>query len=117
MAETFIYKIIDRDAWAKAEAAGTFTGAAIDLEGGYIHFSTAVQARETAKLHFAGQRNLVLVSVETAGLGDALKWEPSRGGQLFPHLYGALSMSAVARVDDLPLDDENNHIFPELGQP
>lgn len=116
MAETFIYKIIDRDDWAKAEAAGIFTGAAIDLEDGYIHFSTAMQARETARLHFAGQSNLVIVAIATSGLGDALKWEPSRGGQLFPHLYGALSMKAVARVDDLPLDGENNHIFPELEQ-
>ncbi len=89
-----------------------FNGASIDLEDGYIHFSTAEQAPETAALHFTKQSGLVLVTVSTLQLGEALKWEPSRGGALFPHLYGALEMSHVARVDDLPLGPDGTHQFP-----
>ncbi len=107
-----IYKIVGKDAWAAAETAGVFKGAAIDLEDGYIHFSTAEQASETAALHFTGQSRLVLVSVATSELGEALKWEPSRGGDLFPHLYGPLEMSHVARVDDLPVGPDGTHQFP-----
>ncbi len=107
-----IYKIIDKTAWAAAEAAGIFNGASIDLQDGYIHFSTAAQAPETAALHFTGQSGLVLVSVATAELGQALKWEPSRGGELFPHLYGALELSQVARVDELPVGPGGTHQFP-----
>lgn len=107
-----IYKIIDREAWAAAETAGIFNGASIDLKDGYIHCSTAEQAPETAALHFTAQRGLVLVSVATSELGEALKWEPSRGGDLFPHLYGPLQMSQVARVDDLPLGPDGTHQFP-----
>lgn len=107
-----IYKIIDKDLWVAAEAAGIFTGASIDLTDGFIHFSTAVQAPETAALHFAGQEGLLLVTVLTTGLGSALKWEASRGGDLFPHLYAPLTMSHVARVDDLPLGPDGTHQFP-----
>jgi len=109
-----IYKIVAKDEWAAAESAGTFKGAAIDLADGYIHFSTAGQARQTAALHFAGREGLLLVAVAVEPLGDALKWEPSRGGDLFPHLYGELSVKAATRVDELPLDDKGVHIFPPM---
>jgi uncharacterized protein (DUF952 family) len=85
-----LYKIVDASAWDAAVRAGTFVGAEIDLKDGYIHFSTGAQAAETARRHFAGRDGLLLVAVEAQALGDALKWEPSRGGDLFPHLYGAL---------------------------
>ncbi|MBL4864537.1 MAG: DUF952 domain-containing protein [Rhodobiaceae bacterium] len=114
MSVATIYKIVAKDEWAAVERAGVFKGASIDLADGYIHFSTADQARQTAALHFAGRGGLLLVAVATAPLGDALKWEPSRGGDLFPHLYGELSVKAVSRVDDLPLDDKGAHIFPPM---
>ncbi len=109
-----IYKICDRKLWASAEVSGSFDGAAVDHADGYIHFSTADQVRQTAALHFAGQSDLVLAAVETEALGDALKFEPSRGGDLFPHLYGPLPMSAVRWISPLPLDDTGNHSFPDL---
>lgn len=108
-----IYKIHPAENWRKAEAAGMFVGAPIDLKDGYIHFSTAAQARETAAKHFAGQDGLVLIAVEAEALGAALRWEPSRGGQLFPHLYGALPLSAVRWVRALPLAPDGRHRFPE----
>ena len=113
MSASEIYKIIDKDEWATAEAAGVFKGASIDLRDGYIHFSTAAQATETAALHFTEQEGLVLVSVSTKELGDALKWEASRGGDLFPHLYAPLEMRHVARVDDLPVGPDGKHVFPD----
>lgn len=111
-----IYKICPRPLWEDAKKAGRFGGAGIDLQDGYIHFSTADQARETAAKHFASQQELVIVAVSTARLGAALKWEPSRGGALFPHLYEPLSLEHVKWVAALPWNDaENQHIFPELG--
>ena len=107
-----IYKICPEALWQQAERAGVFKGAAIDLADGYIHFSTAAQAEETAAKHFAGQNGLVLVSVDAERLGESLKWEPSRGGALFPHLYGDLPLTAVMRVDPLPLGPDGVHIFP-----
>jgi uncharacterized protein (DUF952 family) len=107
-----IYKIIGKDAWAAAEAEGIFKGASIDLTDGYIHFSTAAQAPETAALHFTAQPGLVLVTVSSDGLGEALKWEASRGGDLFPHLYEPLAMTHVTRVDDLPVGPDGKHQFP-----
>ncbi|MDI6836821.1 MAG: DUF952 domain-containing protein [Rhizobiaceae bacterium] len=112
---TLIYKIVPRDLWQKAEADGIFTGAAIDLKDGYIHFSTDAQVRETARLHFAGVEGLLLVAVPVSALGDRLKFEPSRGGDLFPHLYGELPVSAIAWQKPLPLGPEGHHIFPELS--
>src|SRR5262249_38325833 len=94
--------------------AGEFTGAPVDLADGYIHFSTADQVEETAAKHFAGQRDLILVAVDADALGAALKWEPSRGGALFPHLYGKLSLTAVRWVKPLPLGPEGRHVFPSL---
>ncbi|WP_267425444.1 DUF952 domain-containing protein [Methylobacterium sp. GC_Met_2] len=107
-----IYKICPRDLWQEAEAAGRFEGAPIDRQDGFIHFSTAAQAAETAARHFAGQADLLLIAVDAEALGDALRHEPSRGGDLFPHLYGPLSLNAVKSVDALPLDAEGRHVFP-----
>jgi uncharacterized protein (DUF952 family) len=107
-----VYKISPRAAWRAAEAAGVFSGAPVDAADGFIHFSAAHQARETARKHFAGQADLVLVGVDADALGEALRWEPSRGGDLFPHLYGTLPMSAVASVTDLPLGADGLHVFP-----
>lgn len=111
-----IYKICDAAAWQAAERAGEFAGAPIDLADGYIHFSTADQVEETAAKHFAGQRDLVLVVVDANALGAPLKWEPSRGGALFPHLYGKLPLRAVRWTKPLPLDSERRHVFPELAR-
>ena len=112
---TLIYKICSEALWREAERVGVFAGAAIDLEDGYIHFSTAAQAPETAARHFAGQGDLVLVAIDAGALGDGLRWEPSRGGDLFPHLYGPLRLDAVRWVRPLPLGPDGRHVFPELG--
>ena len=109
---TPIYKICTAAEWCAARRAGTFGGSAVDRRDGFIHFSTAEQMAETAAKYFAGQRDLVLVSVDPAALGGRLKWEPSRGGALFPHLYGELYLAAVRRVDPLPLDESGRHVFP-----
>ncbi|WP_439572742.1 DUF952 domain-containing protein [Phreatobacter sp.] len=111
---TLIFKISSRAAWEEAKRAGRFAGAPVDLADGYIHFSTAAQVRETAAKHFAGQTDLVLVAVDPEALGPALKWEPSRGGALFPHLYADLPLAAVVQVHPLPLDAEGRHRFPDL---
>lgn len=100
---TRIYKIVPAGAWETARVAGRFSGSAVDLADGYIHFSTAAQAPETAARHFAGQEGLVVLEVEGDDLGGALVWEPSRGGDLFPHLYGDLPAAAVLRVLPAPL--------------
>ena len=109
-----IYKICDAAAWRVAEHAGEFAGAPVDLADGYIHFSAADQVLETAAKHFAGQRDLVLVAVDADALGPALKWEVSRGGALFPHLYGKLPLTAVRWTKPLPLGQDGRHMFPEL---
>ena len=101
-----IYKILSRAEWIAARTAGNFAGAGVDLQDGFIHFSTAEQAQETARRHFRGQDRLVVLEVEADDLGDALRWEPSRGGDLFPHLYGVLDVSLVRGVTDAPLDAE-----------
>jgi uncharacterized protein (DUF952 family) len=111
---TTIYKICTASEWHAAEHAGTYGGSAVDRNDGFIHFSTAAQSPETAGKWFAGQRDLVLVAVDGDALGARLKWEPSRGGALFPHLYGDLELSAVLRVDPLPLDAHGRHVFPKL---
>ena len=101
-----IYKILSRAEWQAAQRAGVFKGSAVDHRDGYIHFSTAAQARETARLHFRNQQDLVVLAVNADAISPALKWEPSRGGQLFPHLYGELSTAHVIAVHDAPLDTE-----------
>ena len=109
-----IYKICAAALWREAERARVFRGAGIDARDGFIHFSTAAQVAETAAKHFAGDADLVLVAVDTHALGAALQWEPSRGGALFPHLYGALPLEAVRWVKPLPLGADGRHVFPEL---
>ncbi|KNY23608.1 DUF952 domain-containing protein [Methylobacterium sp. ARG-1] len=111
-----IYKICPRTLWREAEAVGRFTGAPVDRADGFIHFSTAEQTAETAARHFAGQGDLLLIAVEADRLGAALRYEPSRGGALFPHLYGDLPFSAVASVEELPLDQDGRHVLP-AGMP
>lgn len=108
-----IYKICPATLWREAEARGRFDGAPVDVADGYIHFSTAKQVRETASKHFSGQADLLLVSVDPGRLGAALRYEPSRGGALFPHLYGPLDLSAVLSVAPLPLGAGGVHVFPE----
>jgi uncharacterized protein (DUF952 family) len=103
---TLIYKILPRSEWEDARAAGRFRGSAVDLADGYIHFSTAAQAQETAARHFAGKVGLLVLEVDGDALGAALRWEPSRGGDLFPHLYGDLQVDAVLRVLPAPLDGD-----------
>ena len=109
-----IYKIAPDSLWRDAEAAGVFSGAPIDLADGFIHFSTAEQVRETAAKHFAGQDNLLLIAIDAEKLGDALKWEVSRGGALFPHLYAPLDPASAVWVRPLPLGEDGKHEFPEL---
>ena len=110
----FIYKITPQAPWREAEANGRFTGAPIDIADGFIHFSTAEQVRETAAKPFSGQADLLLVAIDGASLGDALKYEVSRGGALFPHLYGVLDMDAVLWVKPLPLGADGAHQFPQM---
>jgi len=117
-----IYKICSAAEWREAEQTGAYRGSAADRADGFIHFSTATQAPETAAKWFAGQTGLVLVAVDGDALGAALKWEPSRGGALFPHLYGDLPLSAVRSVVALPLGADGRHVFPpvrvgESGRP
>jgi uncharacterized protein (DUF952 family) len=109
-----VYKICPRALWQEAERAGAFRGAHIDREHGFIHLSTAEQVAETAAMHFAGQSDLVLVAIEAAALGPALRWEPSRGGALFPHLYGELPLAVVRWVKSLPVGTNGRHCFPPL---
>ena len=109
-----IYKICPAALWREALERGAFFGAPVDLADGFIHFSSAGQVAETAARHFAGQTELLLLYVNTAQLGTALKWEPSRGGALFPHLYGALALTAVTKVEPLPLGPDGRHRFPAL---
>ncbi len=107
-----IYKIISRQSWADAETNGMFKGAAIDIADGYIHFSDATQVEETARKHFAGQADLVLVAFAERGFGDALKWEVSRNGALFPHVYGSVDPAQALWVKDLTFSN-GIHQFPE----
>jgi len=111
-----IYKISPALLWQEAEKAGSFEGAPVDIQDGYIHFSTAEQVRETARRHFAGQDDLLLVAVAVDSLGEALRYEPSRGGDLFPHLYAPLPLSAVRWVKPLPLGPDGRHVFPDLSR-
>ena len=107
-----IFKIFRRAEWDALRTAGQTLGAPVDLADGFIHFSTAEQVAETAARHFATESDLVLVAVEAAALGADLKWEPSRGGALFPHLYRALTLGDVVWDKSLPLG-ATGHIFPE----
>ena len=107
------YKLVDADAWAEARAAGVFEGSAVDHADGYIHMSTAAQLVETARRHYAGRSGLRLLTVETTGLGEALRWEASRGGELFPHLYGPLPLAAVTAERGLSVREDGVMVFDD----
>lgn len=110
-----IYKILRADEFARLDRDGETAGAPVDLADGFIHFSTAAQVAETAARHFAGEEDLVLAAVAAEPLGAALKWEPSRGGDLFPHLYRRLRRSDLVWIAPLPLGTAGSHNFPDLG--
>jgi uncharacterized protein (DUF952 family) len=110
-----IYKICPEVLWRRSEETNFFTGSPIDIQDGYLHFSTEHQVRETAARHFAGQADLLLIAIDADALGEALRYEASRGGDLFPHLYAPLSRSAVLWVKPLPLGPDGRHVFPDLA--
>ncbi len=114
MAIKTIYKICSSREWKTACENKRFDGAAIDERDGFIHFSTAAQVRQTARLHFSERHGLVLVAVEVKMLEPDLKWEVSRGGDLFPHLFATLDVGSVKSVTELPVADNGLHIFPPL---
>lgn len=111
---TTIYHVCRRTEWQYAQTTGVYRGSSQDEADGFIHFSGPAQLRASVAKHRAGQDGLVLVAVEPQPLGDALKWEVSRGGQLFPHLYAPLSVAAVKWVVDLPLGPDGMHVFPVI---
>ena len=111
---TVIYHICRREEWEAARRVGRYAGSSQDAADGFIHFSAAEQVKASAAKHRAGQTGLVLLAVDADRLGAALKWEPSRGGALFPHLYGALPVEAVLAAHDLPLGADGAHVFPAL---
>lgn len=110
---SIVYKIVPETLWRDAERAGRFDGAALDIADGFIHLSTGAQVRATAARHFAGQSDLLLVAVEAEAVGPRLRWEASRGGDLFPHLYGFLPMAAISGVERLRLGPDGAHEFPD----
>jgi uncharacterized protein (DUF952 family) len=109
-----IYKICPASAWREAERQGVYRGSADDLRDGFIHFSGPSQVAETAKKYFFGQTGLFLIAVDADALGDALRWEVSRGSELFPHLYGELDLGAVTAILDLRARSDGGHDIPEL---
>lgn len=109
-----IYKIVPEKLWREAEAKGRFDGSPVDLADGFIHFSQAGQLAETAAKWFSGQSGLWLLAVDADRLGEALRFEPSRGGALFPHLYGALPLAVVVFARPLPLLTDGRHDFTGL---
>ena len=109
-----IYKICPASAWREAERQGVYRGSADDARDGFIHFSTAPQVAETARKHFFGQTGLFLIEVDADALGEALRFEPSRNGELFPHLYGELDLGAVVGVRDIHARPDGAHDIPEL---
>lgn len=109
---TLIYKIADRESWDRARQDGVYRGSPDDLRDGYLHFSTAPQAIDTAAKHFSRREGLIIAAVGVADLGPSLKWEPSRGGQLFPHLYAPLPMTCVRWTRELPVGVDGAHQFP-----
>ena len=111
---TTIYRIVTEAEWRAAQEAGAYEGSAHDRRDGFLHFSTAAQAAETASAHYAGKKDLLLLCVDASAWAAPLKWEVSRGGRLFPHLYGALPVGAVRRAERLPLGPDGGFIFPAL---
>jgi uncharacterized protein (DUF952 family) len=112
MSSAFIYHICKRAEWNNALSRGAYPGSSQDVADGFIHFSSRHQVMASAAKHRARQEGLVLLTVDPLILGKNLRWEPARGGELFPHLYGPLPTTAVKVVDDLPLDDDGMHVFP-----
>ena len=112
MSPALIFKIVPAALWQSAEASGMFRGSPVDTRDGFIHCSTAAQVRETAARHFSGETGLLLVAVAADELD--LRWEPSRGGGLFPHVYGDLPLASVRWVEPLPLGSGGSHLFPDL---
>ncbi len=112
MTELFAYKLLTQDQWLTWKENGSFTGAPIDLQDGYIHLSAREQARETGEKYFAQTDPLILVMVDLVPLGDTVRWEASRGGALFPHVYGTIPMSAVAGNSRLRLQNNGTHDWP-----
>ncbi|HEX7791196.1 MAG TPA: DUF952 domain-containing protein [Afipia sp.] len=110
-----IYKVCSASAWREAERQGAYRGSADDRRDGFIHFSTASQLAATVAKHFAGQTGLFLIAVDAEVLGEMLKWEPSRGGELFPHLYGELDTGAVIEIRGLRTRSDGSHDIPELA--
>ena len=106
-----IYKIVPAALWEAAEKSGEFRGAPVDVAAGFIHFSAAHQVRETAAKHFKDQNGLLLIAIEAEALGPALKWEPSRGGALFPHLYAPLPLPAVHARGELRRGPDGAFVF------
>src|SRR3981189_2577573 len=109
-----IYHMCPADTWQQAARSGAYDGTADDPRDGLIPFSTAEQIAESARRHRAGQAGLLLIAVESARLGDRLKWEKSRGGDLFPHLYGPLDPAEAASIRPLPLGPDGEHLFPDF---
>jgi uncharacterized protein (DUF952 family) len=107
-----IYKVMSRADLAEAKAKGRFDGSADDRRDGFNHLSSAHQLEETLAKHFAGQEDLVLLAVDTTRLGERLRWEPSRGGALFPHLYGPLDFDALIWDEPLELGADGRHRLP-----
>jgi len=107
-----IYHMCRADEWEAAVASGGYAGSSQDKADGFIHFSTAEQIVESARRHRAGQGGLLLLAIDTAVLGDRLKWEPSRAGALFPHVYGTIDPRESAWVKPLPLGPDGAHVFP-----
>ena len=112
MSELFAFKILTREQWEQFREDGLFRGAPVDMADGYIHLSARDQVADTAAKHFAAQDDLILAMVDLAALGNMVKWEVSRGGALFPHLYGELPMSAVTSKAKIRLGSDGKHIFP-----
>ncbi|WP_322515436.1 DUF952 domain-containing protein [Rhodopseudomonas palustris] len=110
-----IYKICDASAWREAEQAGVYRGSADDSRDGFIHFSTAEQLAETLARHYAGKTGLELIAVDADRLGPALRWEPSRGGELFPHLYGELDLGAVTAIREIATRADGSHDLAEVA--
>ncbi|MEZ0498221.1 DUF952 domain-containing protein [Sphingomonas sp. IW22] len=109
------YKVLTAEQMAALEADGSFAGAPVDLADGYIHLSTAQQLTETVDKHFAGQTDLHVAAVDLSALGDAVRWEESRGGQLFPHIYAALPLSAIVAYGAMVRDDDGTVRLPVTG--
>ena len=112
MAAKLIYHMCKRAEWEAARVSGSYAGSSQDAADGFIHFSGAEQIVTSAAKHRTGQRDLVIIEVDAPALGTALRWEPSRDGQLFPHLFGKLPVEAVRRVAALPLGPDGRHVFP-----